>query len=1440
MKDKRKYVPVFILAGFLLTAIVLWVGRSIPDGSVGHTDVPRITRSTPDLRDQGLIVRFSQSQFQQSDSRISRLLALYVQPDEPPTPFLDPGPFQAIWEGWIEIPEEDEYAFQFQGSGHVEMMIGGAKVLAGSQSDSEQIHLAEGTYNLNVRYFSPESEPARMRLLWSASSFAAEPIPPMILSHDASDGGLQKATLLRQGRMLIAEHSCLSCHQPEDPSFLDELTAMPELSMDAPDLQSVGSRLRSGWMQKWVKEPRSVRPSAKMPSFNLTDEQAVDIAVYLATLGEAPSPPSPAPTSARIVEGGQLFAKQGCGGCHSLDPDTDDERLNLTGVSDKWYPSALTEYLREPAKHNKWTGMPDYRLEEEEAAAITAFLLDKSEPAKEKQPLDGNTERGRILIQQHGCGSCHALPAENRFTAPSLEALMQTDWDQGCMAGHLQNDEHVPYYPFTTDEKLALQTFANEGFKSLNRLSPIEFASRQIQTLNCRACHQIDGWGDRLSDYSHEVDYLIEGAETNPYGERRPALTWTGEQLQPEWLKNTLAGTLEQPARPWLDSRMPGIGAKPSLLAKGMMAAHGYGTDYEDIQPDDYLAGRGRALAVGIGYLGCNSCHHGGEAGGMAAPHLDLLGDRLRPEFFHWMIKSPRRVDPQTAMPEYINDEGMTWQREIFEGDAQQQFEAIWHYLVDIKDKTDDDIDAGSSGTPYAEMYQQMEKGPVYSGVISVPDEGVRPKGLSIRVGDKQQAAMHFDHDLLLMSAAWTGEFLEFNSNADWGIRSTPFVAGRIRFTNPEVTGWTNQNMPLFTDTRDQSFGPIPEEQGRYKGFYQHGNRAVISFSIHGTDVYESPWYVENDQTGAFVRDLKIGVHDQSLSVLLFITEGEAEIENRGSLQIIRTEQNGRVKAAVVREEKSIRFIDSNGQAAIRFEPRASEQSYRVLLWEGDVGQEEAFLSLAAEAATPDDLDRLIEPGPKLWETLVTRGETGESDGPYAVDVISSPLENPYDALFHFSGVDFMPDGRAVLSTIHGDVWFVDGLDESLEQVIWQRYATGLNMPFGVRVVDNKIYVSNQDELTILHDRNGDGEADYYENFRNLISPGRGAWRQAFGLEVDEEGNFYFTRGRGHREMDEPNGVFRISPDGKEIERIAIGFRQPWTMGISPEDNVTVTQQEGPWVPQTPIHMIDLETRKGGFYGNLETQLSESEMQEYQIDSYPRELGFEPPILWLPRHIDSSAGGQVWVDSDVWGLPRDQMLHMSWARGTLMQLMYEQIDGDRQGGVVPLARFDDLRPRTGRFRQQDGQLYVAGFENKGFQRVRYTGERVNLPVAIHAHENGMRLRFSDPLNPTHANDVANYTLHRWNYIWQDYYGSHHYSVRNPGQFGEDLVEVGSVTLLDNGHEIFLEIPDMLPVMQMRITYDLEAADGTPLQEAIYNTVHILGPAFSPSSDQALR
>jgi mono/diheme cytochrome c family protein len=1431
-KNRRTRIIAGILAGPVLMAAVLavWFLYLQDYTPSGHNIAP-VTQLNTELKQPGLLVHFTSPGSAQTDVRTSRLAALFVEADEPPTPFLDPGPFEAVWEGILRVDEEDEYRFYVEGTGRAELRLGGRNILqADGSAQSEPVHLSQGYYELQLNYQSPEAGPARLRTLWSGTLFIPEPLPPGALSHNGTDEALARGNQLRRGRDLVTRYSCLKCHEPEVPAFF-EGEVMPELERDAPDLTEVAGRLRTGWMQQWMEYPHALRPSATMPDMDFTRQQAADIAAWLATLGETPdvTETSLQEGPGLITTGERLYTSMGCIACHTLDAGNEDpELLNLAGIADKWYPSALADFLREPARHYSWTRMPDFSLDEDEAASITAYLFSAADPAEMPQAPAGDIRRGEQLIQTHGCASCHAMPAENRLESPSWETILANDWQQGWLGSEGGNGNHPSYPTLSQKDREALKTFAaaDEGFESLRRFSPIEFAARQVVELDCRACHVMDGKADRWSQLTEDGP-SAEDPEDATLRER-PPLTWAGEKLQPEWLENLLAGTLEFEARPWMDARMPAIGAKPDLLARGIIESHGFdGVNFRHIRPDPEMIAIGRRLSTDIGGgFGCNFCH-----GGREDLDMYLFGDRLRPEYFYWKMWTPGRVDSLSAMPQFGSlRDGRTRLRDTADGIAEVQFEAIWHFFVENR-LSERDPDAESIVTRWDDLYQQMDTGPFFSRPIEVPEGNREPKGMAIRVGEQQQATFHFDQDLLRMSAGWTGEFLNFRSNHDWGTRNStpPAAGGDVKFLNPPVTGWSTAGNPLnFTDIREEPYGPIPEEDGRYEGIYLHGSRVVLSYTVSGTPVLESPWYVENSQTGAFVRDLQIGSHNQPLAVLLFDSEDEVvNIQRQGSLQTARAGQNGNITVAALSGENTAELVETDeGHVALTLDPNQDDRTVRILIWNGDAADESAFLELAASNGTAGDVQSLTEPGPGRWgDPLITRGETGENGTAWVADKITAPAENPFDALMHFTGLDFMEDGRAVLSTIHGDVWLVDGLDDSLEQITWQRFATGLNMPFGVKVVNGKIIVSNEDELTILHDRNGNGEADYYENFRNLITPGAGAWSQAFGLETDSEGNFYFVRGRGNRLSDFRNGVIRVSADGSEMDLIASGFRQPFGMGISPEGLVTVSQQEGTWVPQTPVHMIDPENRKGSFYGYQPDQFRTE-------DPYPREAGYEPPILWLPRNIDNSGGGQVWVDSGNWGLPRGQMLHLSYGRGTFNKIMYEMVDGDRQGAIVPLGKVG-ARPRAGRFHPEDGHLYVAGLSPEGFERVRYTGETLYLPEAVHAHENGLRIRFTQPLNPEAAGDVSNFDVHRWNYRWSREYGSEYYSLEHPELMGEDEVDIVSVNISGDGMEVFLEIPGMAPVMQMRISYDLRAADGTAMQQDIYNTVHALNPAFAP-------
>src|SRR5690606_38346660 len=130
-------------------------------------------------------------------------------------------------------------------------------------------------------------------------------------------------------------------------------------------------------------------------------------------------------------------------------------------------------------------------------------------------------------------------------------------------------------------------------------------------------------------------------------------------------------------------------------------------------------------------------------------------------------------------------------------------------------------------------------------------------------------------------------------------------------------------------------------------------------------------------------------------------------------------------------------------------------------------------------------LKHLVAGGPAQWPQVIETAIHYGTGIPYAVDTIELPISNPWNALLFCGGHDFLPDGSALVCTMQGDVWHVSGLDQGSKRARWQRFAAGLHHALGLVVDDDGIFVLGRDQITRLHDRNRDGEADFYECFSN-------------------------------------------------------------------------------------------------------------------------------------------------------------------------------------------------------------------------------------------------------------------------------------------------------------------------------------------------------------------
>jgi hypothetical protein len=67
---------------------------------------------------------------------------------------------------------------------------------------------------------------------------------------------------------------------------------------------------------------------------------------------------------------------------------------------------------------------------------------------------------------------------------------------------------------------------------------------------------------------------------------------------------------------------------------------------------------------------------------------MQYVRERLRKEYYERWMFNPIKVDPATKMPAFADAEGKTAIRDVYDGDAAKQFEAVWQFLLrgtDIK-----------------------------------------------------------------------------------------------------------------------------------------------------------------------------------------------------------------------------------------------------------------------------------------------------------------------------------------------------------------------------------------------------------------------------------------------------------------------------------------------------------------------------------------------------------------------------------------------------------------------------------------------------------------------------------------------------------------------------------------------------------------------------------
>ncbi|MEX2138279.1 MAG: DUF6797 domain-containing protein [Pirellulales bacterium] len=875
----------------------------------------------------------------------------------------------------------------------------------------------------------------------------------------------------------------------------------------------------------------------------------------------------------------------------------------------------------------------------------------------------------------------------------------------------------------------------------------------------------------------------------------------------------------------------------------------------------------------------CVNCHGTHEQPGSLPTSLRFASDRFKNgsdpfAMYQTLTRGFGMMPPQTWMVPQQKYDVVHYVREAYlrRHNPSQYVEVAETYLRGLPKG-----DVRGPPPRTIEPWVTMDYGPSLINTYEIGRDGTNfaQKGVAIRLDagpggiSRGKAWMVFDHDTLRMAAAWTGTgFIDWNGIHFNGRHQVhPRVVGELLASNPTGPGWADPDTGRFDDDRrvvgrdERRYGPLPRSWGRYRGLYHDGDRVIVSYTIGETDLLESPGvqFISAKESTAiltvqdataeparselpvFTRSLHVGPRDKDLLLLVAthpdkrarLDPLEGAVRFAPQLDESASEssasEHAPLLAGLLGPTEDCTWSAQGNRLCLHIP--AGEKPLDLSLWftrQTDVWPLDSLLAALATAEPASNLQTRLKGGTPRWrQVLTTEAVLGNSDGPFAVDVLTHPPSNPWLAQMRFTGLDFYPDGdRAVVCAWDGDVWLVRGLSklsagkDGVQQIAaprltWQRIASGLFQPLGIKLVEGKIYVTCRDQLVILRDLNSDGETDFYECFNNDHQVTEHFHEFAMGLQVDDRGNFYYAKSARHAlpaVVPHHGTLLRVSADGARTQIVATGFRAANGVCLNPDGTYVVTDQEGHWNPKNRINWVT----EGGFYGN---------MFGYHNVKDISDKAMALPLCWITNEFDRSPGELVWTPRDAWGPLGGTLLNLSYGNGKLFVVPFEEVVGQKQGGMcaLPMPALPTGVMR-GRFHPHDRQLYACGMfawagsatQPGGLYRVRYTGQPMHLPVGLHAQSGELEIAFTDPLDRTAAGDSANYSLKTWSLKRTANYGSPHVN--------EQPLAVEAVKVSEDGRSVTLKTPALRPSWGMEIVCRLKTSDGKPFERVIHNSV----------------
>jgi mono/diheme cytochrome c family protein len=380
----------------------------------------------------------------------------------------------------------------------------------------------------------------------------------------------------------------------------------------------------------------------------------------------------PLPGTPVLNQGRNMLASYGCVNCHTIklsDGTTmkaTDDPPSLSHIADKTTREWIYAWLKDPQAYATTATMPNFKLNDEDARDMSAFLIANSTPV----PGDSLTvaakpasdpAAGGTLYGESFCASCHAIQnaAGNVVggnVGPELTKIgskAKPEWLQAWLRDPRTYDSGtaMPHYRFNDGQIATLAGFleakSDSDLLSNAKLDPatpeqIAHGKRLVSDYGCASCHEIAGIkkpenfapelsriGSKpvtqlifLAGMQHTLPDYIAGKIKNPRafspGLKMPQYTFSTAQIDS------------------LTTALLSLNERSSTLPTSLAVP---GVPESDYRP----AGKAGKLMTD---LACFSCHRINGRGGDMAPDLTWEGSSVQRQWLVDFMKYPGTLRP--------------------------------------------------------------------------------------------------------------------------------------------------------------------------------------------------------------------------------------------------------------------------------------------------------------------------------------------------------------------------------------------------------------------------------------------------------------------------------------------------------------------------------------------------------------------------------------------------------------------------------------------------------------------------------------------------------------------------------------------------------------------------------------------------------------------------